>query len=85
MLAWQPDYGNDPAPGETPMQLVGPAQYWATLPLRRDEVIHYSATVQFKDGSLMTLPDNLADALLPAVPGQDRPALLHRLRDRSVR
>lgn len=59
MLGWQPDYGNDPVPGETAMQLVGPSQYWATLPLVRDEVIHYHATVQFKDGSLLTLPDNL--------------------------
>ncbi|HWU86484.1 MAG TPA: hypothetical protein VN253_04390, partial [Kofleriaceae bacterium] len=58
-LAWQPDYGTVPAPGDTEMQLVGPGQYGAMMPLVRDEVIHYYASVQFKDGSILTLPDNL--------------------------
>jgi hypothetical protein len=58
-LGWKPGYGDVPAAGEAAMTAVGPGQYWSKLPLVRDEVMYYQATVRFKDGSTLTLPDNL--------------------------
>jgi len=58
-LAWNPAVGDTPAPGQVTMTPLGPAQFSAGLPLVRDESIQYHAIVQFKDGSILTLPDNL--------------------------
>ena len=58
-LGWKPGYGEVPAAGEAEMMQVGAAQYWSKLPLVRDEVTYYQAMVRFKDGSILTLPDNL--------------------------
>ncbi len=58
-LGWKPADGDLPAAGELAMEQVGAAQYWSMLPLVRDGVMHYHATVLFKDGSTLTLPDNL--------------------------
>jgi hypothetical protein len=38
-----------------------PAEFFAELPLAADTTTLYQATIVFKDGSLLTLPDNLAD------------------------
>ncbi len=48
-----------PAPGELNMELLGPGQYRAQLPLAQGGAVFYRANVQFKDGSVLTLPDNL--------------------------
>jgi hypothetical protein len=58
-LAWKPGAGASPAPGELAMELLGPGQYRAQLPLAQGGSIFYRANVQFKDGSVLTLPDNL--------------------------
>lgn len=58
-LAWKPGTGDAPAAGELDMTKVNASQYWSRLPLVRDGVMHYHATVRFKDGSQLTLPDNL--------------------------
>jgi hypothetical protein len=58
-LAWKPGYGDTPAPGEVDMTRVTDAQFTSQLPIVRDEVTYYHATVRFQDGSQLTLPDNL--------------------------
>ncbi|HWO26205.1 MAG TPA: hypothetical protein VNO30_46075 [Kofleriaceae bacterium] len=58
-LAWKPGFGETPAAGEADMTRVTAAQYTSQLPIVRDEVTYYHATVRFKDGSQLTLPDNL--------------------------
>jgi hypothetical protein len=58
-LAWKPGYGETPAAGEADMTRVTATQFASQLPLVQDEVTYYHATVRFKDGSVLTLPDNL--------------------------
>lgn len=58
-LAWKPGFGDVPAAGEAEMTAVGPYEFWSKLPVVRDEVMHYQAIVRFKDGSSLTVPDNL--------------------------
>lgn len=58
-LTWKPDFGSVPAAGSADMALVSPTEYSGILPLASSEVTLYQATVEFKDGSILTLPDNL--------------------------
>jgi len=62
-LAWKPTADGGPAAGSvaavpTPS---APNEFDAELPLAADATVLYQATIVFKDSSLLTLPDNLAD------------------------
>ncbi len=62
-LAWKPSVGDQPAAGQIPavQNTLTPTEFVAELPLAVDTTVLYQATVVFKDGSMLTLPDNLAD------------------------
>jgi len=59
LLEWRPGSGETPAAGQAVMMQVAPTQFWAKLPLVRDGDTYYHATIKFKDGSILTLPNNL--------------------------
>ena len=61
-LIWRPGFTQVPVAGSQAMTRAANGRYWATLPLAIDGTLYYSAKVQFKDGSVMTLADNLADS-----------------------
>ncbi|HEX3480392.1 MAG TPA: hypothetical protein VHT91_35485 [Kofleriaceae bacterium] len=60
-LAWKPSAGGQPAAGKVTAMQSTPTEFFADLPLAMDTTVLYQATVVFKDGSVLTLPDNLAD------------------------
>ena len=61
-LSWKPSTGNQqPIAGKMPAVQSTPTEFSAELPLAEDTTVLYQATVVFKDGSVLTLPDNLAD------------------------
>jgi MYXO-CTERM domain-containing protein len=60
-LSWQPSAGDQPTPGMVIAVQSAPTEFVAELPLAADTTVLYQATIVFKDGSLLTLPDNLAD------------------------
>ncbi len=60
-LNWKPSYTGVPQAGMVTMEGVSNTRYWGQLPLSLDGVVYYSAKVKFKDGSFLTLADNLAD------------------------
>jgi uncharacterized protein (TIGR03382 family) len=60
-LSWKPSAGDAPAAGMVTAVQSAPTEFFAELPLAADTTTLYQATIVFKDGSLLTLPDNLAD------------------------
>ncbi|MCW5801577.1 MAG: M36 family metallopeptidase, partial [Deltaproteobacteria bacterium] len=60
-LKWRPSYTGVPESGSMEMERVDTNRFWGNLPLAVNESVFYSATVNFVDGSTMTLPDNMAD------------------------
>jgi len=60
-LHWKPSFTGVPKAGSAPMEAVNNTRYWAQMPLAVEGDIYYSAKVKFKDGSVLTLADNLAD------------------------
>lgn len=69
-LVWRPSFTPLPAAGSAAMTKLSNDRFWATLPLAIDAPLYYSAKVQFTDGSVMTLPDNLADSFYTVYQGQ---------------
>ena len=61
-LAWRPSFTGMPLPGSAPGQPDGANRFWAELPLAIGESVLYQAVVAFADGSMMVLPDNIADS-----------------------
>lgn len=60
-LAWVPGITGQPTAGSIPLTDAGNASYYGQLPLPFDDAVYYSASIGFKDGSRLTLADNLAD------------------------
>lgn len=61
-LAWRPDEVADaPIAGEVVATAASTTSYWAQLPLALEGKVLYRARVEFTDGSVFTLADNLAD------------------------
>lgn len=58
-LEWAPEVANAPPAGSVNMTAASTTRYTAAVPVVPDETMLYSATIQFRDGSSMTLPDNL--------------------------
>lgn len=61
-IEWRPS-GNKVAPvaGSAVANQAAPGTYWVQLPLAMDGKVLYRAKVTFRDGSVLTLADNLAD------------------------
>jgi hypothetical protein len=60
-LAWKPSGANGPAAGSNLAVQTAPTKFYAELPVAANDTILYQAKVVFKDSSVLTLPDNLAD------------------------
>ncbi len=61
-LDWKPTKGaSGPSAGSVHATQVGPAAFSGQLALAPDTTVLYQMKVVFQDGSVMSLPDNLAD------------------------
>jgi uncharacterized protein (TIGR03382 family) len=60
-LAWKPSFTGVPQAGSVTMTPVGATKFWAQMPLTLDGQVFFQAIVNFKDGTGLTLADNLAD------------------------
>jgi uncharacterized protein (TIGR03382 family) len=69
-LVWKPSAGDQPTAGKVTAVRSAPTEFFAELPLAADSTVLYQATVVFKDGSVLTLPDNLADPYYQVYEGQ---------------
>ncbi|TMQ11638.1 MAG: hypothetical protein E6J90_34070 [Deltaproteobacteria bacterium] len=69
-LSWKPSDPGALAAGTMPAMQTAPTEFHAELPLAADTAVLYQAHVVFKDGSLLTLPDNLADPFYQLYDGQ---------------
>ena len=81
-LAWKPS-GTAPAAGMVTATVSGPTEFTAALPLARDATVLYQARVVFQDGSVLTLPDNLADPYYQLYQGQIMPLYCASFEDRD--
>ncbi|HEX3766391.1 MAG TPA: hypothetical protein VHW23_47185 [Kofleriaceae bacterium] len=73
-LAWKPSVpGSQPTAGMVTATPSTPGEFFAQLPLGADTTVLYQATIVFKDGSVLTLPDNLADPYYQVYDGQTIP------------
>lgn len=83
VLAWKPtDAAGPPAGSEMAVQ-SSPNEFYAELPLAPDTAVLYQATIVFKDGSLLTLPDNLADPYYQLYEGTTVPLYCTDFEDRD--
>jgi len=73
MLAWKPSDGTQPAAGMVTATQSTPTEFFAQLPLAADTTVLYQASIVFKDGSVLTLPDNLADPYYQVYEGETVP------------
>jgi uncharacterized protein (TIGR03382 family) len=69
---WKPS-GMTPFAGSAVAHIAGPSSYWVQLPLAQDDKVLYRAKVKFKDGSILTLADNLADPFYELYQGETVP------------
>jgi MYXO-CTERM domain-containing protein len=60
-ISWKPGYGGIPTAGDQDATRVSPTKFFAQLPLSPQEAVFYKATIDFADGSSLTLADNYAD------------------------
>ncbi|MDB4958730.1 MAG: cysteine-rich repeat protein [Myxococcales bacterium] len=72
-LDWVPSYTGVPAAGTADATPAGPNQFFAELPLAKQEVVNYQVRVGFADGSEMKLADNLADPYYQLYQGRTIP------------
>jgi hypothetical protein len=70
-LGWKP-FGATPAAGTTKATQTGPATFDVQLPVATNDKVLYQVKVVFKDGSGLTLPDNLADPYYQLYEGTTR-------------
>jgi hypothetical protein len=69
-LSWKPTAGSAPAAGSVTATQTSPTEFSAELPVATNDTTLYQARVVFKDGSVLTLPDNLADPYYQLYQGQ---------------
>jgi hypothetical protein len=73
-LAWKPSDGAAPAAGTAMAAKTAlDTEFVAELPLAPDTAVLYQANVVFMDGSVLTLPDNLADPFYQLYEGRTVP------------
>ena len=60
-VTWKPSGRGGPAPGSAMATPTSPSSFTAELPLASNGTVLYQAKVSFVDGTVLTLPDNLAD------------------------
>lgn len=60
-VAWLPSGRGGPTAGKLTATADSPHSFSAALPLPTDGAMSYQAKVKFTDGTVLTLPDNLAD------------------------
>jgi hypothetical protein len=72
-LDWKPIDNGTPVAGSVTAIRTGTAAFYAQLPLATDNKVLYQVQVVFKDGSVMTLPDNLADPYYQLYEGRTVP------------
>jgi cysteine-rich repeat protein len=73
-LAWQPSTPDDPpAAGKVTAVKSAETEFFAELPLAADTTVLYQATIVFLDGSVLTLPNNLADPYYQVYEGRTVP------------
>ncbi|MEO8703128.1 MAG: hypothetical protein ABI867_23990 [Kofleriaceae bacterium] len=60
-MEWKPSFTALPRAGTVAMEKVTDTRYWAQLPLADNGTVIYAATIKFKDGSELNLPDNYGD------------------------
>ena len=70
---WVPSYTGVPAPGSVEAETAGANKFFAQVPLAQHEVVYYRARVKFKDGSTLTLADNIADPYYQLYQGRTVP------------
>jgi hypothetical protein len=72
-LVWQGAGKGGPSPGVITAVQASPALFYAQLPLAVDNKVLYQVKVVFKDQSVLTLPDNLADPYYELYEGRTIP------------
>jgi len=72
-LAWLSPGPSGPPAGTARAVQTSPSQFYAELPLAADDKIRYQVQVVFKDGSVLTLPDNRADPYYQLYTGRTVP------------
>jgi hypothetical protein len=72
-LAWKPSGATGPAAGAAIAVQTAPTRFDAELPLPTDDKMLYQVKVVFKDLSVLTLPDNLADPYYELYQGRTVP------------
>jgi len=72
-LDWRPSGPQGPEAGAAIAVKTASQTYYAELPLATDDKILYQVRVVFKDGSILTLPDNLADPFYELYAGRTVP------------
>jgi len=60
-LGWKPSGGNAAGNLTATRAPSDPSKFSAELPVPTDDAVQYQVTIVFKDTSVLTLPDNLAD------------------------
>jgi hypothetical protein len=60
-LGWKPVGDHGPAAGTAMAVQIDPTRFDGVLPIATDDTTLYQVRVVFKDASVLTLPDNLAD------------------------
>ena len=74
LLIWVPGVATKaPAAGTLEMTEESPGVFVGSIPLPKDDLIHYSARVMFADGSTLLLADNLADRYYQLYNGETTP------------
>ncbi|HEU0035339.1 MAG TPA: hypothetical protein VFQ53_32240 [Kofleriaceae bacterium] len=73
VLSWKPSFTPTPEPGEIGMTKSVGNQFYATMPLAENGLLYYTVKVNFKDGSVLTLADNLADPFYSVYTGDTIP------------
>jgi len=82
-LEWKPTGSMVPTAGSTVAHPSVAGEYWAQLPLARDGKVLYRARVKFKDGSIFTLADNLADPFYSLYQGETVPLYCTNFEDKD--
>ena len=72
-IEWRPSGQDAPAAGSVVANVAAPTTYWAQLPLAENGKVLYRAKIRFKDGSVFTLADNLADPYYEVYAGETVP------------
>ena len=80
-LVWMGAGNGGPNPGTTTAVQTSPALFYAQLPLAINNKVLYQIKVVFKDHSMLTLPDNLADPYYELYEGRTVPLYCSNFED----